>query len=105
MFSKAEDNALEYRYDSELLRVQPWGPNALRVRATYEPTFPTENWALSEPLPELKDVSVSIHDDRGSIHNGAITAQINKRGKITITNSKGKSLANLNLGSGRTRGI
>ncbi|KAI0448691.1 glycosyl hydrolases family 31-domain-containing protein [Xylaria acuta] len=92
MFSNAENKALEYRYDSELLRIEPWGPNALRIRATYEPTFPAENWALSEPLPELKGVSVSIQDDQGFVFNGAITAQINKRGKITITNSKGKVL-------------
>ncbi|KAI1746806.1 glycosyl hydrolases family 31-domain-containing protein [Xylaria castorea] len=92
MFSNAANKALEYRYDSELLRIEPWGPNALRIRATHEPTFPAENWALSEPLPELKDVSVSIRNDEGFIFNGAITAQINKRGKITITNSKGKVL-------------
>lgn len=69
-----------------------WGLNALRIRATYEPALPAENWALSEPLPELKDISVSIHDDEGFISNGAIAAQINKRGKITISNSKGKVL-------------
>lgn len=92
MFSNAENEALEYRYDSELLRIEPWGPNALRIRATYEPTLPTENWALSEPLPEAKDVSVSVQDDRGSIRNGAIRAEINKRGKITLTNSEGKVL-------------
>ncbi|KAI0109528.1 glycoside hydrolase family 31 protein [Nemania sp. FL0031] len=92
MFSSPDDNVLEYRYDSELLRIEAWGPNALRIRATHQPTFPAENWALSESLPELKDVSVDVQDDQGSIHNSAITAQINKRGKITITNSKGKVL-------------
>jgi alpha-D-xyloside xylohydrolase len=92
MFSSPENNVLEYRYDSELLRIEAWGPNALRIRATYEPTFPSENWALSEPLPELKGVSVDVQDDQASIHNGDITAQINKWGKITITNNKGKVL-------------
>ncbi|KAI1154719.1 glycosyl hydrolases family 31-domain-containing protein [Nemania diffusa] len=92
MFSSPENNVLEYRYDSELLHIEAWGPNALRIRATYEPTFPAGNWALSEPLSELKEVLVDVQDDQASIHNGAITAQINKRGKITITNSKGKVL-------------
>ncbi|KAI0872366.1 glycosyl hydrolases family 31-domain-containing protein [Hypoxylon argillaceum] len=92
MFSSPENNVLEYRYDSELLHIEAWGPNAVRIRATYEPTFPAENWALSEPLSELKEVLVDVQDDQASIHNGAITAQINKRGKITITNSKGKVL-------------
>ncbi|KAI3331778.1 glycoside hydrolase family 31 protein [Xylariaceae sp. AK1471] len=92
MFANPEKNVLEYRYDSELLRIEAWGPNALRIRVTYEPTFPLEDWALSEPLPELKDVSVNIQDNEASIHNGTITAQINQRGKITITNSAGKVL-------------
>ncbi|KAI1822784.1 glycoside hydrolase family 31 protein [Xylaria intraflava] len=92
MFSNPEKNLLEYRFDSELLRVEAWGPNALRIRATFEPTFPAEDWALSEPLPELKDVSVNIQDNQASIQNGAISAQINHMGKITITNSKGKVL-------------
>lgn len=91
MFTNLDNHALEYRYDSELLRIEPWGPNALRIRATYEPTFPTENWALSEPVPELS-VSCSSQADRGSICNGDITAEINNRGKITITNGNGKVL-------------
>ncbi|KAI0409103.1 glycosyl hydrolases family 31-domain-containing protein [Xylaria palmicola] len=92
MFSSPDNTALEYRYDSELLRIEPWGPNALRVRATYEPKLPTENWALSEPVPEPKDVSVCIQDDEASINYGGITAQVNKRGKLTISNSAGKVL-------------
>lgn len=94
MFSSPEPHVLEYRYDSELLRIESWGPNALRIRATYEPRFPAEDWALSEPLPEPKeDVSVDIQGgDQAYIRNGAITAQVNNRGKVTFTNSKGKVL-------------
>jgi alpha-D-xyloside xylohydrolase len=76
MFANPDKNALEYRYDSELLRIEAWGPNALRIRATYEPTFPAQDWALSEPLPELEDVSVRIQETENdaTIRNGAITA-------------------------------
>lgn len=92
MFCNPENHVLEYRYDSELLRIESWGPNALRVRATHEARFPAEDWALSEPLPDPKDVSVHVQGDQGSIRNGAITAQVNKWGKITFTDSKGKVL-------------
>ena len=29
-----EGNALVYQYDSETLRIEPWGENSLRVRAS-----------------------------------------------------------------------
>ncbi|KAI2620853.1 glycoside hydrolase family 31 protein [Xylaria nigripes] len=92
MFSNPEKNTLEYQYDSELLRIEAWGPNALRIRATFEPTFPTEDWALSEPLAELIDVAINIQDNQASIQNGAISANINHMGKIVFTNSKDKVL-------------
>ncbi|KAI1817836.1 glycoside hydrolase family 31 protein [Poronia punctata] len=92
MFANPEKTVLEYRFDSELLRIEAWGPNAFRVRATYEPNFPAEDWALSEPLPELKDASVDIEEKEASIQNGGITAHISQRGKVTIYNGKGKVL-------------
>ncbi|KAI1302269.1 glycosyl hydrolases family 31-domain-containing protein [Xylaria venustula] len=91
MFTHSDDHALEYRYDSELVRIEAWGPNALRIRATHEPTFPTENWALTEPIPE-SSVSVSADAEQGFIRNGNIKAEINHRGKITVSNDNGKVL-------------
>ena len=40
------DNKLVYRYDAEEVWIEPWGSNALRVRATKENRMPEENWAL-----------------------------------------------------------
>ena len=37
-----------YRYDAEELRIEPWGDNSLRVRATKMAEMPDENWALLE---------------------------------------------------------
>ncbi|RYP67242.1 hypothetical protein DL771_007331 [Monosporascus sp. 5C6A] len=92
MFTKADKKTLEYRYDSETLRVEAWGPNAFRVRATQEPKFPDEDWALTEPVPEPKDISISIAGEQASACNGAVTAKITRRGKLTISHKDGRIL-------------
>ncbi|KAH8195350.1 hypothetical protein TruAng_010481 [Truncatella angustata] len=92
MFSSPQKNHLVFRYDSETLLVESWGPNALRIRATHEATLPAEDWALTETLPGNDNSSVEISDAEASIANGSITATISKLGKLTITNGKGKTL-------------
>ncbi|KAI1075550.1 glycosyl hydrolases family 31-domain-containing protein [Whalleya microplaca] len=101
MFTTPDTHILEYRYDAETLRIEPWGPNALRIRATPLPTFPAEDWALTEPVPVPKADSITISitsDDPGSgratarLRNGNITATVSHRGKLTLTNGAGKTL-------------
>ena len=41
------DNLLIYRYRNETVHVEPWGANAVRVRATKNPAFPENDWALA----------------------------------------------------------
>ncbi|KAK5452417.1 hypothetical protein LTS15_007483 [Exophiala xenobiotica] len=89
LFSR--DNALNFTYDSEHVQIEPWGPNALRVRATKEHTLPAENWALSI-MPPSSSPSISIHDNHAEITNGSITATVSSRGKIIIRNSKGERI-------------
>ncbi|KAK5360231.1 hypothetical protein LTR20_004238 [Exophiala xenobiotica] len=89
LFSRGD--ALHFTYDSEHVQIEPWGPNALRVRATKEHTLPAENWALSI-TPPSSSPSISIHDDHAEITNGSITATVSSRGKIIIRNSKGQRI-------------
>ncbi len=83
-------NGLLFSYDAEKVWIEPWGENALRVRATKEAEMPTENWALlagieAQPLMELNEKG-------GSITNGKIRAEISLLGKITVYNAEGKLL-------------
>lgn len=89
MLSKQE-NRLVYRFDAETLWIEPWGSNALRVRATKTHSMPSEDWALIEPLNPT--AHIEILDTEASITNGNIKAVISKRGKLIISNSKGKVL-------------
>ncbi|EDU47338.1 alpha-glucosidase [Pyrenophora tritici-repentis Pt-1C-BFP] len=45
MFAASEDR-LVFTFDAEQLWIEPWGLNAVRVRATKMPTMPQEDWAL-----------------------------------------------------------
>ncbi|ORY62054.1 glycosyl hydrolases family 31-domain-containing protein [Pseudomassariella vexata] len=97
MFDAPEKKYLLYKHEYETLRIEPWGPNAFRVRATQEPTLPPDDWALTEPVPEPEadHVSVKITNEgttAASITNGTITASLSRLGKLTITNAAGKIL-------------
>ncbi|KAK7413270.1 hypothetical protein QQX98_007858 [Neonectria punicea] len=87
-----EGGRLGFRFDAETLFIEPWGENALRVRATCLATMPEREWALSEKLPVPKP-DINIRDGAASITNGKIKADISRRGKIVMSNtSTGKVL-------------
>ena len=83
----SEDNRLVYRYDAEVLWIEPWGENALRVRATKQASMSTEDWALSQkPVPTNPNIQ-HHKDNTASITNGKIRATVSSRGKIMMYNS------------------
>jgi len=43
-----QDQALICRRQGETLRIEPWGKDSLRVRATMYPDFCGRDWALTE---------------------------------------------------------
>lgn len=46
-----EQNALVCRRQGETLRIEAWGRDALRVRATMYPQLSGRDWALTEAVP------------------------------------------------------
>ncbi|KAJ5934117.1 hypothetical protein N7466_003664 [Penicillium verhagenii] len=88
----AEGNKLVFRFDDHLLWIQPWGENALRVRATKLASMPTEDWALTDH-PASPSISIATPKDQdATIINGKIRATVSQRGKIIIYNSNGTKL-------------
>ena len=88
----AEGDKLVFRFDDHLLWVQPWGENALRVRATKLSSMPDEDWALSTK-PAVNQATVETPEGKeASISNGKIKAVVSRRGKLIIYNSKGEKL-------------
>lgn len=85
------EQRLVYRYDHEELWIEPWGPSALRVRATKGPEMPLEDWALL-PAQQSADVSISVAEEGASIVNGKIRAELTKDGKLTFYNQHNQVL-------------
>jgi len=89
MFEKTS-NGLFFTYDSEKLLIEPWGENALRVRATKMAELPDEDWALLPAEPTTPDIQITSYG--ASITNGKIKAELNSAGKISFYNQKGELL-------------
>ena len=114
-----EGNALIYENDGELLRLEPWGENSLRVRSVMQGAICDTDYALL-PLSENDKAtlpSISISEYEASITNGKITARIevsswNHKCILSYYNQNGKLLLRetgdggaLNKDSRRFRGI
>ena len=91
-----ENQALICRRQGETLRIEPWGRDALRVRATMYPELTGRAWALTEPVEEgpaeITYEEVSLREGDGSfraypvarIRNGRMSATVNHGGVITF---------------------
>lgn len=77
-----KENSLIWKNENELVAIEAWGNNALRVRTTMYPKLNNENWALEYVKPS--DVRVFIENDKAIIINGKIKAEISNIGKITF---------------------
>ncbi len=88
-----ENGRIIRRYDKELLVIEPWGENSLRVRATQRASF-LEDEDLSALLPNPKRTSSeAVLDGNGAVlTNGKIRAELSGSGKITFYNQEGKVL-------------
>ncbi|KAJ5086100.1 glycosyl hydrolase [Penicillium argentinense] len=87
-----EDEKLVFRFDDHLLWVEPWGDNALRVRATKQSSMPAEDWALASK-PESSQIIINTpNGEDASITNGKIKATVSPRGKVIIYDSSGNKL-------------
>ena len=80
------DNLLIYRYRNETVHVEPWGANAVRVRATKNPAFPENDWALASRPSAQAEITVS--PEGAVLTNGKIRLSLSNNGKITVYHQK-----------------
>lgn len=80
-----KENSLVFSHRGEKVRIETWGKNALRVRATRYPSFTGNDWALEESIEHGTPV-IEINEDRneGSITNGKLKVTVNPRGVLTF---------------------
>ncbi len=105
-----KDHKLFYTYDNEIVCVEPWGKNALRVRASYNGTLNDNAWALEEAVEQTSAKIEVVKDEHASgagafanmyagedhsyaaVTNGKITGCFDVRGVLTFTDASGKVL-------------
>ncbi len=91
-----ENNVLIARHNGETLRIEPWGPDALRVRAYMYENASSRDWALTETTETTK-CAVTIGEEDfwvgdgtisktpcAEIVNGRIRATVNFAGVISF---------------------
>ncbi|MBR0408660.1 MAG: glycoside hydrolase family 31 protein [Clostridia bacterium] len=96
MIFQQEKNVLVAKRGGETLRIEAWGRDSLRVRATMFPQFTGNGWALTEPTEatqaKTEVYSETLRNGEGafwespmaSIENGRIKATVNRSGVITF---------------------
>ena len=72
--------------DYEVLKIEPWGRDSIRVRATRLNAI-KEDWisALLEQGEYLAEIE--IHETAASLRNGALLVNVNARGELTFINA------------------
>ncbi|MDE7327289.1 MAG: family 31 glucosidase [Lachnospiraceae bacterium] len=84
---KNENGVLIARRNGETLRIEAWGKDSLRVRATMFSKFTGNDWALTEALEALAptvEITGGDGEPSASITNGRIRATVNFAGVITF---------------------
>ena len=92
----AEKNALVFKRQGETVRIEAWGENSLRVRATMLKDFTGNDWALTEKVKETSaevktfDVTyrtgegTDVDRTHGKITNGDISCEVNFAGVMSF---------------------
>jgi len=89
-----DDQALEWRGGHETVRVEPWGPDSLRVRGTvWEKVRDDLPHALNVPVPDGGGTAaIEIGDDTARITHGGLTAEISAAGQLRFLDAAGSEL-------------
>lgn len=88
---KQEQNGIVRKRGKEILRIEPWGSNGLRVRATQLGEIRDEEWSALLPVPEV-EASMETDGKSAVITNGKIRCELMVTGKMKFFNQKGELL-------------
>ncbi len=80
-------NALIWRGGPETLRIEPWGPDSLRVRSTVNPAWRELPAALASEPPPAPAPEVVVTAETASIRCGALRADVTAGGRLTFSNA------------------
>lgn len=84
-----DNGALVCRRLGETLRIEAWGKDSLRVRATMQPAFTGNDWALTETVAK-SDPQITIEKEDHWVGDGTI----DQKEIASITNGRLKAVVN-----------
>lgn len=86
MIFLSENNALIVRKQNEQLRIEAWGKDSIRIRATQYMDFTKRNWALCEEISdEQKQAVIDINGtEPATLTNGRISVKVNMVGVLSF---------------------
>ncbi len=89
---RQQNDKLIWEQNHEIVQIEPWGRDSLRVRATLGPEI-RDNLpnALLEPAPPAQ-AKIEIGTERATLRNGAITAEVAADGGLRFLDAGGAEL-------------
>lgn len=84
-FTVTEDNGLLFSRKGETVRIEPWGENSLRIRASLNNGLHDPDWALLPPAE--KNAVIEVDQEQTVITNGDIQGRISADGRISMVNT------------------
>lgn len=84
------EGALIRFYNNEIVKIEPWGKNAVRVRCSPEGKLSYKNWALLDI--DTPKAQITINGDSAELVNGNARVCVDKNGKISFYNQRGDLL-------------
>jgi len=94
-----QNGSLIYKRKYETVKIEGWGENALRVRATENHAFTSEDWALTECVKHEANAFIEVRETLNGgtetvavIENGKIRAEMTEAGRLRFLNDKGAVL-------------
>lgn len=88
---KQIENKIIRRNDKELLQIEAWGRNAIRVRATQRADFTNDDIGALKIKPS-EQADIRIQEDSATIINGKIRCELMVTGKLKFYNEQGELL-------------
>lgn len=83
---RQQNNMLLWEQNHEMMQIQPWGRDSLRVRATISAGIRDDLVSVLLP-PAETDAQITIGAEGAIIRNGALTASISPEGLIRFSNT------------------
>jgi alpha-D-xyloside xylohydrolase len=83
-----QDHGLSWSQKNEMLRVEAWGRDSFRVRATVHREIRDDLFSVLLP-PEETETDIVVAEDGAMIRNGALTAYISSSGHVRFLKTAG----------------